>query len=159
MYVFGLSNYPVFPLDRWIYSTSYGKQRAFNNYMSFGVDALILTTFSSLRNHYPYLFFSRACNIVWYTLCILHQYLFYPRSNLSCLKVSVDGKDFDCSSFTSVVCLNIPYYCGGGNPIGVHFGYKQCCDEEIEVVGFTSIPHVIFSKVESFIWMLHSLVG
>ena len=60
---------------------------------------------------------------------------------------TVDNDEIDCSSYQLVLMLNIPFFCGGGNPIGVHFGYKQCCDKEIEVVGFTSIPHVILSKV------------
>ena len=115
--------------------------------MSFGVDAVILSTFHHLRKYFPFLFFNQPANIFWYTLTILHQYLFRPIEYLSYLHLKVDGEEIDCSSFASVVLLNIPFYCGGGNPIGVHFGYQQCCDEEIEVVGFTSIPHIIFSKV------------
>lgn len=63
------------------------------------------------------------------------------------LSLVADGREIDCSAYMSVLLLNIPFFCGGGNPIGRHFGYKQCCDKEIEIVGFSSIPHILLSKV------------
>lgn len=71
------------------------------------------------------------------------------------LSLVADGHEIDCSPYMSVLLLNIPFFCGGGNPIGRHFGYRQCCDQEIEIVGFSSIAHVLLSKVG--IQLIHSL--
>lgn len=137
----------AFPLDRWRFTSSSGEDRCFTNYLGFGVDAVVAKEFDNLRHKYPSLFHFQQLNIVWYTLCIIKEYLFPSMRKLTQLHVSVDNDEIDCSSYQLVLMLNIPFFCGGGNPIGVHFGYKQCCDKEIEVVGFTSIPHVILSKV------------
>ena len=64
------------------------------------------------------------------------------------LSLKADDEDLSVSSFRSIVCLNIPYYCGGGLPLGGHYDLSQCCDQEIEIVAFTGIIHILAAKVQ-----------
>lgn len=141
-------------MDRWILKTS-SQNRYFNNYLGFGIDAVVAYEFQYLRSHFPFLFLSPSLNLLWYVLCIVKELIFPSMNLLDELSLVADGHEIDCSPYMSVLLLNIPFFCGGGNPIGRHFGYRQCCDQEIEIVGFSSIAHVLLSKVG--IQLIHSL--
>ena len=147
VFLYLLSHSLAYPLDRWNCSRCNHINCSFNNYLGFGVDANILLQFHTLRQRYPFLFISQPVNILLYALCIIKEHFIPTTPQLTHLELSIDGKKVDCSNYLSVVCLNIPCFCGGGHPIGKHLGYRQCCDEEIEVIAFTSVLHVMKVKV------------
>ena len=133
------------PLDRWIYTSS--RQKPFTNYVSFGVDAAIAHRFHRLRLHYPFLCRHPFVNILLYAWCIVMELLFPTLHSLSHLHVTVDSEEIPVAGFHSVLFLNIPYFCGGGLPLGRTIDPLQSCDQQIEIIGFHSIFHLLAMKV------------
>ena len=114
--------------------------------MGFGVDAAVALRFNEMRKSFPWLFVYQPWNIIWYALHIVKELNSPTVVKLTNLHLEVDGKEYDTSSYQCVVLLNIPFFCGGGTPLGTEFAYSQCNDGEIEVVGFSTIPHVLKAK-------------
>ena len=123
------------------------QEKTFFNYFSFGVDAAVVNRLQQIRSQYPFLFHFPSINNLWYAWCILLESLFPMHGTLDRLSLKADDEDLSVSSFRSIVCLNIPYYCGGGLPLGGHYDLSQCCDQEIEIVAFTGILHILAAKV------------
>ena len=140
-----LFNFAEVSLDRWIFKSS--KEKSFFNYLSFGVDAAVVNRLQQIRSRYPFLFHFPSVNILWYVWCIVLEALFPMNQNLDFLTLCADGEVLSVSKYRSVVCLNIPYYCGGGLPLGNEYDLSQCCDREIEIVAFSGIIHILAAKV------------
>ena len=121
-------------------------EHIFANYLGFGTDAAVALRFHRMRKSFPWLFFYQPINIIWYAFNILLEAIYPTKRNLQDVEMEVDGKPIDFSSFKSAVVLNIPYFCGGGTPLGTDFAYSQCNDGEIEVIGFKGIVHILSSK-------------
>lgn len=111
------------------------------------MDAAVVNRLQQIRSQYPFLFHFPSINNLWYAWCILLESLFPMHGTLDRLSLKADDEDLSVSSFRSIVCLNIPYYCGGGLPLGGHYDLSQCCDQEIEIVAFTGILHILAAKV------------
>lgn len=144
-FAFLLSCFVELSLDRWVFQSS--QEKTFFNYFSFGVDAAVVNRLQQIRSQYPFLFHFPSINNLWYAWCILLESLFPMHGTLDRLSLKADDEDLSVSSFRSIVCLNIPYYCGGGLPLGSHYDLSQCCDQEIEIVAFTGIIHILAAKV------------
>ena len=132
------------PLDRWIYTSSL--QKPFTNYLSFGVDAAIAHRFHHIRLHYPFLCKHPFINVLLYAWCIMMELLFPTLHSLSRLRVTADNKEIPVAGFHSVLFLNIPYFCGGGLPLGRTVDTLQSCDQQIEIIGFYSVFHLLAMK-------------
>lgn len=136
-----------YPLDRWNFKTnSPESNHVFVNYLGFGTDAAVSLRFHRMRKSFPWLFFYQPINIIWYVFNILLEAIYPTKRNLHELGIDVDGKSLDLTPYRSIVVLNIPYFCGGGTPLGTDFTYSQCNDGEIEVIGFKGIVHILSSK-------------
>ena len=133
------------PLDRWIYTSSL--QKPFTNDLSFGVDAAIAHRFHHIRLHYPFLCKHPFINVLLYAWCIMMELLFPTLHSLSRLRVTADNKEIPVAGFHSVLFLNIPYFCGGGLPLGRTVDTLQSCDQQIEIIGFYSVFHLLAMKV------------
>ena len=144
-FVFRLSCFVELSLDRWVFQSS--QEKTFFNYFSFGVDAAVVNRLQQIRSLYPFLFHFPSINNLWYVWCIILEALFPMNANLDRLALKADDEELSVSQYRSVVCLNIPYYCGGGLPLGDHYDLSQCCDQEIEIVAFSGIIHILAAKV------------
>ena len=142
-------------LDRWVFQSS--QEKTFFNYFSFGVDAAVVNRLQRIRNLYPFLFHFPSINNLWYLWCIILEAFFPTTTNLDCLSIKADDEVLSLFKYRTVVCLNIPYYCGGGLPLGNEVDLARCCDQEIEIVAFSGIIHILAAKVGGF-WKIFFLV-
>lgn len=63
------------------------------------------------------------------------------------VRLFIDGKEYDVSDAVNVTCLNIPYYGGGGLPLGGNSDYFCSSDGLLEVIGFKNILHYATTRV------------
>jgi diacylglycerol kinase (ATP) len=90
-----------------------------NNYVGFGLDAVIAHQFADLRKKYPHFFTSQAGNKLWYTRVGFGQWI-YPviRNGLKeapyTTRVFVDGVELQgLETLQGVVCMGIKSFGGG----------------------------------------------
>lgn len=63
------------------------------------------------------------------------------------VSLSIDGVSYSVEDAISIICLNIPYYAGGGLPLGENDDYFCSSDGMLEVIGFRNILHVATTRV------------
>lgn len=71
----------------------------------------------------------------------------YPNLSQS-ISLCIDGKSYSVEDAVSVICLNIPYYAGGGLPLGSNNDFFCSSDGMLEVIGFRNILHVATTRVD-----------
>lgn len=120
----------------------------FNCYFSVGADAAIALRFHTMREHNPSLFNSQLGNKLVYAAVGGGEGIkpTYPILSQS-ISLLIDGVSFSVEDAVSVICLNIPYYAGGGLPLGENNDYFCSSDGMLEVIGFRNILHVATTRV------------
>ena len=63
------------------------------------------------------------------------------------VRLFIDGQEYDVSDAVNITCLNIPYYGGGGLPLGGNNDYFCSSDGLLEVIGFKNILHYATTRV------------
>lgn len=119
----------------------------FNCYFSVGADAAVALRFHTMRERTPSLFNSQIGNKLVYAAVGGGEGIKPTYPVLSQLiTLTIDGVAYSVEDAVSVVCLNIPYYAGGGLPLGGN-DYFCSSDGMLEVIGFRNILHVATTRV------------
>lgn len=110
--------------------------------MSVGVDASIALRFHLLRERNPALFASQWVNKLWYAAVGGGESLKRSGRKLAeLLELWIDGEKVEIGDAVGVTLLNIPYYAGGGLPLGEKSPDFCYGDGRLEVIGFRNLLH------------------
>ena len=101
-----------------------------------------------MRERNPSFFNSQMINKMWYAIMGSGETLNPSTPVLkNSVRLFIDGKEFDVSDAVNVTCLNIPYYGGGGLPLGGNNDYFCSSDGLLEVIWFKNILHYATTRV------------
>ena len=110
--------------------------------MSVGVDASIAYRFHLLRERNPALFASQWVNKLGYAAVGGGESLKRSGRKLEeLLELWIDGEKVEIGDAVGVTLLNIPYYAGGGLPLGEKSPDFCYGDGRLEVIGFRNLLH------------------
>ncbi|XP_055877944.1 diacylglycerol kinase epsilon-like isoform X1 [Biomphalaria glabrata] len=143
-------------LDRWSVHIKDSKHIPFyqhykaytmNNYLSFGVDALVTLNFHRQRESWPAVFTHRLINKVCYFTYGTKDVLERECKDLhKKLKVELDGREIELPELEGVVVLNISSWGGGcqpwGNNLEPNMTEPRYDDGKLEVMGLFSSFHI-----------------
>ena len=101
-----------------------------------------------MRENNPSLFNSPVINKIWYVGAGGGETL-KPTSPIlsNAIDLYIDGEKMDIRDAISITCLNIPYYAGGGLPLGKEKDYFCFSDGQLEVIGFQNLIHYATARV------------
>lgn len=112
------------------------------------MDAAITLRFHTMREQNPSLFNSQFINKIWYAAVGGGETINPTYPNLvKSIVLLIDGKRVDIGDAVGITCLNIPYYAGGGLPLGGNEDYFCYSDGILEVIGFRNIIHCATTRV------------
>ena len=112
------------------------------------MDAAITLRFHTMREQNPSLFKSQLINKLWYAAVGGGETIKPTYPNLvKSIVLLIDGKRVDIGDAVGITCLNIPYYAGGGLPLGGNEDYFCYSDGILEVIGFRNIIHCATTRV------------
>lgn len=101
-----------------------------------------------MRENNPSLFNSQIINKMWYVGAGGEETLNPTSPVLSnAMELYIDGVKMDIRDAISITCLNIPYYAGGGLPLGKEKDYFCFSDGQLEVIGFQNLIHYATARV------------